>query len=336
MKKHLSTFIILLIFFLAIFYSLLSGTYFISGKKLLDLLIDPTRDSQAALILWEFRLPRLILGALAGASLALAGYILQTITRNPVADSGLLGVSAGASFGSVLYYFLIGSYLTNISQIQSLSLVLFGLAGALLALLANLLLSSSFGGVNMPRFILNGIALNTGFSALTAYFSLKINSEDYSRINNLLEGSISQGNWILIKQVAPFILIILPVILLFQNQLKLLKYSDLQLKNIGFPTGYWRMFFILLAACLVCSSVLIAGNIAFVGLLVPHLTSKLFKNDSKFLLPGIIINGGSLVILCDTFAKTAFIPNELPLNAMMGLLGIPNLLVMFLQKNKQK
>ncbi|WEV60407.1 iron ABC transporter permease [Streptococcaceae bacterium ESL0729] len=336
MKNNFPIFIVILIFFFAACYSLLSGTYPISTAKLVELLLHPGADNQAGLILWQFRIPRFILGALAGASLALAGYILQTITRNPIADSGLLGVSSGASFGSVFYYFLIGSYLTNIKQIQSLSLILFGLAGALLALLLNFLLSFSFGGISMPRFILNGIALNTGFSALTAYFSLKINSDDYTRINNWLEGSISQGNWPLIRQVAPLVIILIPLLLTFEGQLRLLRYSDLQLKNIGFKMGYWRIFFVLLAAALVCSSVLIAGNVAFVGLLVPHLTAKFFKGHSKLLLVGITINGGSLLVICDTFAKTAFTPNELPLNAMMGLLGIPYILITFIQKNRQK
>lgn len=325
---------VLLIF--AAWLSITSGTFEISFSDLWQLIVHQTGADQVKLILWEFRLPRLILAALVGGALAIAGYVLQAMTRNPIADSGLLGVNSGAAFGSVFYYFIVGSYFTEATQAQSVSLVFFGLLGALLALILNFALSVQRFGMSMQRFILNGIGISTGFSALTTYFSLKINADDYSRVNNWLEGSISQGNWKLVLQLLPWVLVTVPLIFLFKEKLELMRYSDVQLQNIGFATGRWRVVFILLAAILICASVLIAGNVSFVGLLVPHLTAKLVRRQSKLYLPFVFMNGMSLVILCDTFVKNVFAPNELPLNAMMGLLGIPYLILAYLTNQQKK
>ncbi|MTD41483.1 iron chelate uptake ABC transporter family permease subunit [Erwinia sp. CPCC 100877] len=336
MAKYFKMTVPLFFLFLAAWLSITSGTFEISFSDLWNLLIHQTGTEQAKLILWEFRMPRLLLAALVGGALATAGYVLQAITRNPIADSGLLGVNSGAAFGSVLYYFIVGSYFTEATQVQSVSLVFFGLLGTLLALLLNFALSVQRFGMNMQRFILNGIGISTGFSALTTYFSLKINADDYSRVNNWLEGSINQGNWQLVLQLLPWVLVTVPLIFLFREKLELMRYSDVQLQNIGFATGRWRMMFVLLAAIMICASVLIAGNVSFVGLLVPHLTAQLVRRQSKLYIPFVFMNGMSLVILCDTLVKNIFAPNELPLNAMMGLLGIPYLILAYLTNQQKK
>lgn len=325
---------VLLIF--SAWISITTGTFEISFSDLWQLIVRQSGTDQAKLILWEFRLPRLILAALVGVSLSTSGYILQAMTRNPIADSGLLGVNSGAAFGSVFYYFIAGSYFTEATQVQSVSLIFFGLLGALLALILNFALSVQRFDISMQRFILNGIGISTGFSALTTYFSLKINADDYSRVNNWLEGSISQGNWKLVLQLLPWILITVPLIFLFREKLELMRFSDVQLQNIGFATGRWRIVFILLAAIMICASVLIAGNVSFIGLLVPHLTAKLVRRQSKLYLPFVFINGMSLVILCDIFVKNVFAPNELPLNAIMGLMGIPYLVLTYLENQQKK
>lgn len=188
----------------------------------------------------------------------------------------------------------------------------------------------------MQRFILNGIGISTGFSALTTYFSLKINADDYSRVNNWLEGSISHGNWKQVFQLLPWVLVVIPIIFLFREKLELMRYSDVQLQNIGFSISRWRILFIIMAAILICASVLIAGNVSFVGLLVPHLTARLVRRQSKLFIPLVFINGISLVILCDTFVKNVFAPNELPLNAMMGLLGIPYFILIYIANQQKK
>ncbi|KZK07349.1 MULTISPECIES: iron ABC transporter permease [Lactococcus] len=335
MKKSLLFFATVFILFISCYYSLVSGTYNLTNSQLINILFEHNVNSQAWLILWEFRIPRLILSALVGGSLAIAGYILQTLTRNPIADAGLLGINSGSAFGSVLYYFIVGSYYTEANQIQSIFLIIFGILGALFALLLNFSLSLNTSGLNMSRFILNGIGINIGFSALTTYFSLKINNDDYSRVNTWLQGSISQANWISINQIFPWVLITFPLILIFQKHLNLLRYSDSQLKNIGFSMSYWRLLFILLAAILVCSSVIAAGNVAFVGLIIPYLSLKFFNHGSKWLIPAIFINGISLVTLCDTFVRNIFAPNELPLNSIIGLVGIPYLFLIFITNSNK-
>lgn len=335
MKKYFVLFCLIGILIMSCYYSLISGTYHISNDQLIGSLFEQNTDSQTLLILWNFRIPRLVVSALVGGSLAIAGYILQTLTRNPIADAGLLGINSGAAFGSVFYYFIVGSYFIDGKELQNISLIIFGILGALSALLLNFSLSMSTSGISMSRFILNGIGINMGFSAMTTYFSLKISNDDYSRVNNWLQGSISQSNWASIHQIFPWILIAFILLLFSQKHLELLRYSDSHLRNIGFSISYWRLFFIILASILICVSVLSAGNVAFVGLIVPYITLKFFKRSSKLLIPAIFINGMSLVTLCDTFVKNIFAPNELPLNSMIGLIGIPYLILIFINNSNR-
>ena len=324
------------LFLAASLLALSSGSFALSFSEILQLLFLRRGSEQAQLILLTFRVPRMLLAALVGGALGVAGHILQTITRNPIADAGLLGVSAGASFGSVFFYFLAGTYFSEATQLQSISLVTFGFIGAVLALFLNFFLSYYRSGINMQRFLLNGIGISSGFAALTTFFSLKINADDYAQVNNWLEGSVRQGNWTLVQQVAPWVLIALAGTFLLAPKLELLRFSDVQLQTIGFSLNRWRALFIFFAAVLVCSSVLVAGNVSFVGLLVPHFTKRIVSQKSRLFIPCVFANGMSMVILCDVFAKTAFAPNELPLNAVMGLLGVPYLAFLFLQNAKQE
>ncbi|WP_285124190.1 FecCD family ABC transporter permease [Lactococcus petauri] len=333
MNKYLILFGLLGILIISCYYSLVTGTYDVSNFQLIKALFNHDINSPIGLILWNFRIPRLLTSLLVGGSLAIGGYILQTITRNPIADAGLLGINSGAAFGSVFYYFIVGSYFIDGAQLQAISLIIFGIVGALFALLLNFFLSINTSGLSMARFILNGIAINMGFSAITTYFSLKINNDDYSRVNNWLQGSISQSNWTSVYQIFPWVLIAFTLLLFSQNHLELLRYSDSHLRSIGFSTSYWRLFFILLASIFICTSVIVAGNVAFVGLIVPYITLKFFKRNSKLLIPAIFINGMSLVTFCDTFVKKIFAPNELPLNSMIGIIGIPYLVLIFISNS---
>lgn len=333
-KKYRKVFLCFLVFILVFLTSLKIGTVQFTLRETVELLIFNEGSKQNQLIMMNFRIPRVLMACLVGLSLSIGGDILQKITRNPIADASILGVSSGVAFGGVFYFFLLGEYVENLTALENVSLMFFGLLGALFALFLNLLLSISHRKLNMMRFVLNGIGISAGFSALVTFFSLKINADNFSQVNNWLQGSISHSNWSKVYEMSQWILPVLLLIFIFYSKLSMLKFSDTHLDSIGYQTSFWRLFFILLASILICTSVLNAGTIGFVGLIVPALTKSFLKTNSKGYLIAVCLNGMSLLLLCDLFSRVVFSPNELPLNAMMGILGVPYLVHLFYQTKK--
>ncbi|WP_430611786.1 FecCD family ABC transporter permease [Enterococcus sp. DIV0876] len=316
-------------------WALNMGSFQITWPEMSRLLFGGVVSDQVYLIFFGFRLPRLVLAALVGGSLAVAGYIIQTLSRNPIADVGLLGINSGAACGSVCYFLLAGAYFSELTQMQYASLLVFGLIGACLAIFLNLLLSFRGSQVHMTLFLLNGIAINLGFSAITTFLSLKINPEDYERVNQWLEGSIASASWETTQKIVPVVLVAVTLVIVTAKRLTVLRFSDLHLLNIGFPAGRWRLFYLMLAAVLVSGTVFVAGSVAFISLLVPHLTLLYVDRRSSALVPLIFLNGMTLAILADIVAKNLFAPNEIPLNAVMGAIGLPYLIILYF-KNRGK
>ncbi|TPR55080.1 FecCD family ABC transporter permease [Enterococcus sp. OL5] len=325
----------ILAFLLVASLSLSMGSYHLSWSELSRLLFGGIVSEQAYLIFFSFRLPRLVLAALVGGSLAVAGYIIQTLSRNPIADVGLLGINSGAACGSVLYFLLVGAYFSELKHYQYASLLMFGLIGACLAIFLNLFLSFRGSQVHMTLFLLNGIAINLGFSAITTFLSLKINPEDYERVNQWIEGSIASASWETTRNLLPVVFITVLLVVLTAKRLAVLRFQDLHLLNIGFPYGRWRLFFLLIAAVLVSATVFVAGSVAFISLLAPHLTLLYLDRRSPILVPIIFLNGMTLAVFADIVAKNLFSPNEIPLNAVMGAIGLPYLIGLYI-KNRSK
>lgn len=334
-RNYRALFLSIGIFIILFFVALKVGTVSVSISELFNLLFFQKGTKEASLILFSFRFPRVLSACLVGICLSVSGDILQKITRNPIADAGILGVSSGVTFGAVFYFFLLGNYQEELSTFQSVSLMSFGLIGAFSALSLNLILSISHRKLSMFRFTLNGIGIASGFSAIVTFFSLKINSDDYSRVNAWLQGSISQVNWEKVVNMGRWVIPCLILLFIFYPKLSLLRFSDTHLETIGFSTTFWRLFFIVLAAIFICTSVLTAGTIGFIGLLVPALTRLMFlSGQQKGYIYGVCFNGMALLLFCDLCSKMFFAPNELPLNAMMGLLGIPYLFYLFFDQRK--
>lgn len=336
MTKQISIHIGAISIFIFIFFLALSiGTIPLSFSDVFSILFFEGGTTQEQLILFSFRIPRVVIACLVGLALAISGDILQKISRNNIADASISGISSGVALGGVFYYYLLGTYQEQLSLQNQFSLLFFGLMGAAIAILLNLLLSFHFQKLDMSRFILNGIGISSGFAALVTFFSLKINADDYARINNWLNGSIAQMNWEKCYQMGIWVLPIVLIIYLLYPKLLLLKFQDSHLDSIGFPTNFWRLFFIFLAAILISISVLTAGSIGFVGLIVPALTRGIMPKGSRSYFILLCFNSMSVLILCDLFSRTLFTPNELPLNAMMGILGVPYLIYLFYQSKKR-
>lgn len=264
-------------------------------------------------IIYLLRLPRTIVTALAGANLALAGCILQGILRNPLADPGIIGVSAGAGLLAMLLMVLVPE--------QTALVPLAAFAGALLATGAVFFLAWE-RGINPLRMILAGVAIAAffggGMSALMVFFSDRIQGTVA-----WLAGGFQGRSWNHVQMILPYSTLGILGTLFCFRQLNALQLGDEVAKSIGIKVERTRTILVILAALLAASAVSVAGLLGFVGLIVPHIMRLLVGSDYEYLLPCAAVFGAVLVTGADTIARTAFSPLEVPVGIFMAFLGAP-------------
>jgi iron complex transport system permease protein len=280
--------------------------------------LDSSIPASQITIVHQVRLPRILTGMLVGAALAVAGAVMQGIFRNPLADPGILGVSAGGSFGAVLA-FVTGLALTGLWVVP-----LFAFAGAMIASVIVYLLSLERGRTNIMSLLLAGIALNAFLSALISLMVLM--AEDYTETLSILQwlvGGLSGRGW------RHFYVIVLPISL---SILLIYRYSrDLNLFLLGEETAQGlgtnvpRTRFILLALTSLIAGVAVSmvGPIGFVGLVVPHVLRLVIGPDYRVLLPASALGGAVFLTLADTFARLVIASQEIPVGVITGVIGGP-------------
>ncbi|HHO68585.1 MAG TPA: iron ABC transporter permease [Gammaproteobacteria bacterium] len=289
--------------------------------------IDPARlwqpDSTAGRILWELRLPRAATAFTSGALLALAGVLMQVLLRNPLADPYILGVSGGASVGALL---------ALMAGAGRLLLQGAAFAGALLSTLLVFTLAHGRGSWNPGRLLLTGVVLAAGWGAL---ISLLLSLGPDTGLRGMLfwlMGDLGQARWpwwgLLVLAAG------LALALAQSRALNLLAGGDEQAAALGVNSARLRGLIYLLASLLTASAVTLAGNIGFVGLVVPHLLRLLGARDHRLLLPASVLAGGTLLVLADTLARTALAPRQLPVGVLTALLGVP-LFLLLLHRNRE-
>jgi len=286
---------------------------------------DPTSN----LIVRQLRVPRVLVGAMVGASLAMSGAILQGITRNPLADPHIVGISAGAALVAVIFIALLptvsneqvelsvaGTHLFTLNIVQPLSL-LGGLAGGALAYLM-----AWRGGVSPARLALAGIAVTSMLSAITS--GILVTSAFSAQIGlRWLIGGLSQRNWNDVQLLAPYFIVGTIAILLMSRQVNVIALGDELATSLGQRVERTRFLLAATAALLASAAVSIAGLIGFLGLIVPHFVRLLLGNDYRIVIPASAVFGAILLVLADTVARTVFDPQELPVEVLTAVLGGP-------------
>jgi iron complex transport system permease protein len=264
-------------------------------------------------IIYNIRLPRVFLGALVGMNLALAGCVLQGVLRNPLADPGIIGVSAGAGLAAMLVMIL-WPELTAIVPLAAFF-------GALAALVLVLALAWNKGVQPLPM-VLAGVAvaalLGGGMSILMIFYSDKIQGTV-----NWMAGSLQGKSWEHIRMILPYSLIGALGVVFFSRYLNLLQLGDEVAKSLGARVQAVRFGLIILAALLAASAVSSAGLLGFVGLIVPHITRMLIGSDFEYLMPCSALFGAVTVVAADLAARTVFRPVEIPVGIFMAFLGAP-------------
>jgi iron complex transport system permease protein len=273
-------------------------------------------------VLWQLRLPRVLLAAFTGATLALAGLLLQDFFRNPLVEPGLLGVSAGAGLAAVL------AIASGLGGLWTLPLAAFG--GALAALLLVLGIGRRLGAGN-ASLLLVGVAINALAAALV-HLLLSLGDDTLLRSASFwLMGSFAQADWTLLL---PALLILVLVVLRTAQRstaLDVWQLGDSEAAHLGLDIRRFRREILLLASLLVALAVAQSGGIGFVGLLAPHMARRLGLERHRQLLPATLALGALLAVAADLLARLLISPLELPVGVLTALLGAPAFLLLFMR-----
>lgn len=277
------------------------------------------------------RLPRVLLALLVGASLALAGCVMQGLFRNPLADPGLLGVSSGAAMAVALWLVLPFSVPVLIALYAPM---LAAFAGSLAVMFVIFTLSQT-GQTSLSRLLLVGIAINALCGAAVGLLSWVSNDAQLRQLSLWGMGSLGQAQWPTLLVAASLMLPSAMVVWRVSGQLNLLQLGDEEAHYLGVNVPALQRSLLLCSALLVASSVAISGVIGFIGLVVPHLMRIWLGPDHRGLVPGSLLAGAILLLIADTLARTLVAPAEMPVGLLTSLLGAPWFLWLIFRQGKR-
>ena len=298
-------------------------------------LINPNHSDsnmQAALIVQEIRLPRVLLAATVGAILALSGAAMQGLFRNPLADPSLIGVTAGASLGAALA--IVAAGLSVSSEFQ-LPLISFGaFAGGLLAVIVVYRLATSPNGTSVATMLLAGIAITALAGALGGLLEFQANNDMLRRISLWKMGAIDSASYPRLTLASATCLVLALTIPRFAHALDAMLLGESEARHLGINTDKVKRTLVILVALGVGVCVALAGTIAFVGLVVPHLIRLLIGPAHQSLLPASALAGALLLILADTISRTLLAPAEIPVGIITAILGVPFFIALLRQRHQ--
>lgn len=273
-------------------------------------------DATARMILLRIRMPRVLLAAAIGATLAVAGVTFQTLLRNPLADPFILGVSGGAAAGAAIATALRWTRVPGL-----VPLVAF--AGALAATAAVFLLARRRDRTDPARLLLSGLVLNAFFSAVILIAFALSRQADLTAALRWMMGTIFGATWRDVALLTALLLAGLIVLVFIANDLRLLAFGEEDAKARGVDVERVKMLGFGVASVITGAAVAVSGIIGFVGLLVPHLIRLVWPRDFRVLLPLCALGGAALVVAADLLSRTVVTTAELPIGAFTAVLGVP-------------
>ncbi|MDM5299526.1 iron ABC transporter permease [Bacillus pumilus] len=315
-----------------VLYSLNTGTLKLSPIIVVKTLFG-FGDFQSETVLFDYRLPRIVVTILAGIGLGIAGGILQSVSRNALADPGIIGLNAGAAFGLIVFV----TYFHALEGNPSLLIPLFTFGGGLLAAAIIVLLAYDRREGLVPiRLILVGIAVAAGFSALTLYLSLTLDEDTYTFASRWLVGNVWGRDWIHVLALLPWIVCLVPLTLIQSNTLNALTLGDAVASSVGVRVQRKRLLLLTLAVGLASSSVSMTGGIGFVGLVAPHLARRLVGSLHQYFLPVSAVLGLLILVSADTIGRSIFEPNAIPAGVVVAFIGAPYFLYLLTKTTKYR
>ena len=298
----------LFLIFLLLAFIIIDLTHFSTDWDLLSILIP------------QFRMPRTLVVLIAGTALAMAGYIIQTVVDNPLADAGTLGITSGASAGAVLFLFL--SQWLKLSGSWIFMYPLFALLGGLFSftLLYHLALKKNVSNIQV---LLIGLGITALFQALITLAQLSINRFDFQQVAVWLSGDIWQTDKTFISVNLVLLIIGLVIFIFFRKELDLLSLGQEMATSLGLNVKQSKMQFYILALLFASIGVLLVGGLAFIGLIAPHIARELvgFESKKRALMTALV--SMIILLLADSLSQIIIAPSSLPLGFMVALIGAP-------------
>lgn len=321
-RKNRSIKLVALIFILLItgfIISLNVGRYSIPPMEVLQTLLGNGSKKQN-IVLYDLRLPRMIIAVLMGMGLAVSGAVLQGISRNGLSDPGILGISSGAGLAVLLFV----SFYPSNSMAPPFLMPFLALVGAGVTAILIYILSYKKGqGISPTRLLLTGIAVGAGLSAVSIILTLQLNPRNLEFVVTWQMGSLWGSNWKYVLALLPWILILLPFVYWKSRILNMLSMNEEITGSLGVPIHKERLVLLAAAVGLAAASVAIGGGIGFVGLLGPHIARRLVGPQHQYMLPITAGVGALLVLAGDTIGRSFMEYTEIPAGVVISLLGGP-------------
>lgn len=304
--------IALVVLLVGILFSIKLGAIPLSWSELYHVL-SGSDSSKLGQIIMTIRLPRILVGFLAGMNLALAGVILQGILRNPLADPGIIGITSGGALAAMIIMILLPTYVMLVP------------IGAFIGALAASLLVYGIswqGGLNPLRLILAGVAVAAFFGGFNTVLSVFYPDRVQGTVSWMAGGFVGRS-WDDIMMIWPYTAIGIVGSMVSIRWLTLLSLGDDTARTLGLHVERCRLALLVLAALLAASAVSVSGMLGFVGLIVPHVARLIVGVDYRYLIPTSMVFGGILIVYADTLARMIIAPGEIPVGVLMSFLGAP-------------
>jgi iron complex transport system permease protein len=314
-----------------ILISLNTGSLKIEPLNVIKTFLGQGSKSQEIAI-FKLRLPRIVVGMLVGTALAVSGAILQGVTKNDLADSGILGINSGSALFVVMYiYFMNGNVYDGVSKFTIFTMPIVALLGAIVA--AMLIYTLAWKkGIDSSRLLLVGIGVNIAFTSLLTIFQLKFTTQEFNRVMAWTTGSIWGASWQYVIAILPFILIFVIISLYKSRYLDVLNLGDDISVGLGIEVEKERRRFIVYAVILAGVATSVAGSISFLGLIAPHIARKLVGPKHKKLIPAAALIGTFILLVSDTIARNIIAPMEIPVGIVVSIIGVPYFIYLMLSE----
>lgn len=321
-KTKLIIISLLLLLMIAICLSLGWGSYQISFSQLVKVLLGQGTKMQNIAV-FTLRMPRIVTALLVGSALAIAGGLLQGITKNDLADAGIIGINAGASLAAVMFIFAQGTlYYERIKTTSVLLLPLVAFMGAFLST-ALIYLISSRKGIHPQRLLLTGIGVNIALNACITFLTFKGSAQDYQRVLVWTSGSLWGSGWIYALSILPIIVIVITLVMYRHKTLDILQLGDELATGLGVFVEKERKRMLCYVILLAGSATAVAGNISFLGLLGPHIAKSMVGTKHKCYMPVSMLLSMIIIVIADSVSRNLFSPLEIPVGITISLIGVP-------------
>ncbi|WP_378952751.1 FecCD family ABC transporter permease [Pelosinus sp. sgz500959] len=279
-------------------------------------------------VVWHIRMPRTLVGLLVGAALGVSGAVMQGVFGNPLADPGIIGVSAGATFGAVCAIAL------GLTANGLYYMPLFALTGALLAVSLTVALSMRDGKIPIMTLLLSGVAISMLLGAMTSGILTFMNEYRLREFLFWMVGGLDYRRWEHVALAVGPIITGIIILCFLARHLNILVLGEQEARSVGLPVFAFRLLLLFVASVTTATSVCVSGSIGFVGLIVPHIMRLLIGPEHRVLLPACALAGGLFLVGCDTIGRILIPPAEIRVGIMTALAGAPYFL--YLLRRAQK